>query len=216
MNESPQCCTFEENLAYPISLKKMVRKRIFTILGIAAFLAVTAGIWLGYQYLSQPALPPLNAVPTNAIALLQGANLCFAAGQLGYRRLRRTERGTDRSEAGNLAWMYLGAAVFAVVAAAVAGRPADLLALSPAAGWALLYLGLVPSGVAFYLWNRGAARVGAGSLAAANNLKVPLGVVIAWTVFGEPAPYARVLLGLAVVIGAVLWAVAEEKRPEQS
>lgn len=71
LNESPQCCTFEENLAYPISLKKMVRKRIFTILGIVAFLAVTAGIWLGYQYLSQPALPPLNAVPTNAIALLQ-------------------------------------------------------------------------------------------------------------------------------------------------
>lgn len=49
----------------------MVRKKVFTILGIVAFLAVTAGIWLGYQYLSQPALPPLNAVPTNAIALLQ-------------------------------------------------------------------------------------------------------------------------------------------------
>ncbi len=194
---------------YVVLLDDLGRRTLHPRHLAAALLSVAGAGWVAWQ-----ALPPGASWP--GIALLQGANLCFAAGQLGYRRLRRTERGTARSEAGNLAWMYLGATAFAVAAMAAAGRPADLLALTPRAGWALLYLGLLPSGVAFYLWNRGAARVGAGALAAANNLKVPLGVAVAWTVFGEPAPYARVLLGLVVVTAAVLWAVWEEKRPEQS
>ncbi|PKP26030.1 MAG: hypothetical protein CVU06_03735, partial [Bacteroidetes bacterium HGW-Bacteroidetes-22] len=49
----------------------MLRKRLFTIAGVLIFLAASVGIWLGYQHLSQPSLPPLNAVPTNAIALLK-------------------------------------------------------------------------------------------------------------------------------------------------
>lgn len=194
---------------YVVLLDDLVRHDLHPRHLAAALLSVAGAGWVVWR-----ALPPGEAWP--GIALLQGANICFAAGQLGYRRLRRTEPATARSEAGNLAWMYLGAVVFAAAALAVAGRPADLLSLTPSAGWALLYLGLIPSGVAFYLWNRGAARVGAGSLAAANNLKIPLGVAIAWTVFGEPAPYARVLLGLAVVVAAVWWAVAGEKQPEQS
>jgi hypothetical protein len=36
-------------------------------------------------------------------------------------------------------------------------------------------------------------------LAAANNLKIPLAVLIAWLVFGESAPYERVLAGLSLI-----------------
>ncbi len=49
----------------------MIRKRLFTIAGIFIFLTACIGVWLGYQHLSQPALPPINAVPANSIALLQ-------------------------------------------------------------------------------------------------------------------------------------------------
>ena len=41
----------------------------------------------------------------------------------------------------------------------------------------LLYLGLVPTAVGFWLWNKGAARTSAARLAVANNLKVPLAVL---------------------------------------
>jgi drug/metabolite transporter (DMT)-like permease len=144
--------------------------------------------------------------------LLQGANLCFAAGQVAYRRLRRAG-AIGSSDAGNVAWMYLGAALFAGAAAVVGGRPADLAGLAPDAAWALVYLGLLPSGVAFWLWNRGAARTGAGILAVANNLKIPLGVLAAWLVFGEEADRLRVLVGTAVVLlAAALSAAGNEDR----
>jgi len=150
-----------------------------------------------------------TAMPAGAdwrgIVLLQGANLCFAAGQVGYVRLKRRAAG---SEAALLGWMYLGAAVLTLAAVlagmAVGGRPL--------AGWhgqawlVLLYLGLLPTALGFYLWNKGAAQVGAGMLAVANNLKVPLAVLVSWLVFGEEAAYGRVMAGLVVIVGALFLA----------
>lgn len=156
------------------------------------------------------ALPPGGA--WTGVLLLQGANLCFAAGQVVYRRRRRAGVHGD-SDAGNLAWMYVGGAAFAALAALGFGRPADLLTLDPAAARALLYLGLLPSGVAFWLWNRGAVRSRAGVLAAANNLKIPLGIAASWLVFGEAADVPRVLIGLVVVLLAAAWAaVSKDER----
>jgi drug/metabolite transporter (DMT)-like permease len=136
------------------------------------------------------------------ILLLQGANLCFAAGQIWYPEVRRREGLADGSV---LFWMYLGAAAV----------PA-LWLLLPGGGqwtwpagdqlWVLLYLGLAPTGLGFYLWNKGSARVSAGLLAGANNLKVPLAVLVSWLVFGEQADYWRVSLGLALVVTALFMA----------
>lgn len=136
------------------------------------------------------------------VALVQGSNLCFALGQLGFPGLRRRAGG---HEAVLLAWMYQGAALLTLVAVALRGGDVR-------AGWdasallTVLYLGLVPTAAGFYLWNRGAARTGTGRLAAANNLKVPLAVLVSWWVFGETADYARMLLGLAVVTAALFLA----------
>ena len=79
------------------------------------------------------------------------------------------------------------------------GLPADT-------GPVLLYLGLVPSAAGSWLWNTGAARTTAGLLAVANNLKVPLAVIVAWLVFGETAPYLRAIGGLAVIVAALVLA----------
>jgi drug/metabolite transporter (DMT)-like permease len=150
-----------------------------------------------------------TAMPAGAdwrgIAVLQGANLCFAVGQVGFVRLKQRAQG---AEAALLGWMYLGAALLALalvlVKAAAGGRP--LAGWHGGAWWVLLYLGLLPTALGFYLWNKGAARVEAGVLAAANNLKVPLAVLVSWLVFGEAAAYGRVFFGLAVIVGALFWA----------
>ena len=77
---------------------------------------------------------------------------------------------------------------------------------------ALLYLGIIPTGLGFYLWNRGAARAGAGVLAVANNLKIPLAVLCSWLVFREQADYPRVMAGLAIVVAALF--VAGSEKPD--
>jgi drug/metabolite transporter (DMT)-like permease len=70
----------------------------------------------------------------------------------------------------------------------------------------LLYLGLIASGLGFFLWNRGATRVDAGTLAVMNNAKIPLAVACSLLFFGE-SPDAN-MLRLAISAGffaAALW-----------
>ena len=137
------------------------------------------------------------------ILLLQGSNLCFAVGQVRYGALRRRWVATD---AGLVAWMYAGAAVVTVAALPLAG----VFGAPALAGWTsrsllvLLYLGLLPTALGFWLWNRGAARVPAGFLAAANNLKVPLAVIVSWLVFREKAADAGGLAGLLLLVAALV------------
>ncbi len=136
------------------------------------------------------------------ILLLQGANLCFAAGQIFYPGARRR---SGLGEGAYLAWMYAGAVVVPALWLLVRGGGA-LDWPAPGQWVVLLYLGLAPTALGFYLWNRGAARVSAGFLAGANNLKVPLAVLVSWLVFGEHADYWRVATGLLLVVGGLFLA----------
>jgi drug/metabolite transporter (DMT)-like permease len=134
--------------------------------------------------------------------LLQASNLCFAFGQVEYRRLmRKLAWMRDRDV---FAWLYLGAA-------AVAALPLLALGVCDAAGgldarrWlVLIYLGAIPSGLAFFLWNAGARRSGAGALAVMNNAKIPLAVFVSLIVFGESASLPSLLVGAAAVLAAAV------------
>ncbi len=133
------------------------------------------------------------------VMLLQGANLCFAVGQVFFTEVDTQER---LSKSQLVAWMYLGALVVPALAIAVSGD--GLGTLPSARQWGtLVYLGLVPTALGFFLWNRGAAQVQPGFLASMNNLKVPLAVLVSWVVFGEDASYLRFGGGLALVVAAL-------------
>src|SRR5690606_11317413 len=71
----------------------------------------------------------------------------------------------------------------------------------------ILYLGLVPSGLGFFLWNVGVRRSREGTAAVLNNAKVPLAIAVSWLLF-EPFPtlhsLARTLLAL-ILITCALW-----------
>ena len=140
-------------------------------------------------------------------ALVQGANALFAAGQILYRRV---DRGTARP-AEDFAWVYLGG--FALTAAwalfTVERADADL---SSTQWLTVLYLGAVPSGLAFYVWNRGATRVSSGVLAVMNNLKIPLAVAVALAPpFRESADPTRLAASSALLALALLIAVPRGK-----
>jgi drug/metabolite transporter (DMT)-like permease len=73
------------------------------------------------------------------------------------------------------------------------------------------YLGLVASGLGFYLWNAGARRTGTGTLAVMNNAKVPLGVAASLVLFGETAEAGPLLVSLLALAFAVSLAERERK-----
>ena len=69
----------------------------------------------------------------------------------------------------------------------------------------MLYLGVLASGVCFFLWNFGAIKVNVGTLAVFNNLKVPLGVAASIFVFSEEGDFIKMIfsgifIGIAIYI----------------
>ncbi len=67
----------------------------------------------------------------------------------------------------------------------------------------LLYLGLLASGVGFFLWNVGATRVSSGVLAVFNNAKIPLAVVVSLLVFHEQTDLVRLAIGGGIMLLAL-------------
>jgi carboxylate/amino acid/amine transporter len=95
--------------------------------------------------------------------VVQGANLCFAIGQAGYKYIMEKEE-IALPQHTVFGYFYLGALCVAVIAFALLGNPDKL----PTTGlqWGILtYLGLIASGVGYFLWNKGACMVNAGALA---------------------------------------------------
>ncbi len=167
-----------------------------------ALLSVAGAAWI-----FQPDTLP-DKVP--GIVLMQLANLCFAGGQVAWRITRK--RHTGFRDIDGYALLYLGA-VLTTLPFALPFHPLAEIRLLDAGQWsALLYLGAIASGLGFFLWNAGAARVNPASLAVFNNLKIPLATLIAVTVFGEPARPERLIPGMVILIGALLWAEWAHRR----
>jgi drug/metabolite transporter (DMT)-like permease len=134
--------------------------------------------------------------------LVQLSNLCFALGQLAWRRERRRLPAAV-SDASVFALLYAGALGLALLVS-LRSTAWSAFAPSPLQWVTLAYLGLLASGAAFFWWNQGAAQVNAGTLAAFNNLKVPLGIAASLTLFGEKADLPNLLASL-LLLGAAVW-----------
>ncbi len=145
-------------------------------------------------------------------ALVQGSNLCFAAGQVAYKRTRPA-LPKEVSNASLFGWLYLGAIVAALASLFVFGDWGHF-SPSPRQWGVLAYLGVLASGACFFWWNLGALRVNTGTLAVFNNAKIPLGIACSLLFFGEHANVWR--LGISLLLLAAGVAIAEwPRRREQ-
>ncbi len=134
--------------------------------------------------------------------MVQAANVCFAAGQVGYRRLSGQLPAALPAH-GVFGWFYLGALIPSAGAFVVFGDIGRLP--SGALHWGVLvWLGVVASGLGYFLWNRGATRVDAGTLAAMNNALVPAGLLVNLLIWNRDADLLRLAAGGAIIVAA-LW-----------
>lgn len=139
--------------------------------------------------------------------LMQASNLCFAVGQIAWRRLR-PRFPAAATDASLFALPYAGALAASVLGSLPTTDWATLHVTASQIG-VLVYLGVLSSGLCFFWWNLGATRVNAGTLAVFNNAKVPLGVACSLLFFRESADLPR-LLASGALMALGVW-VAERK-----
>ena len=159
-----------------ISLFNDIISRTFTPRNfIAAFLAILGGLVVAYT-------GDDIAVKWQGILLLQGANISFATGQLLYSKIDFIDEAEKESSFFSLLYLggFLTAGLFSL-----ASVDMGKLEISKTQLYALLYLGALPSGLGFFLWNYGARRVSTGTLSAINNLTIPVGVIVSIAFYGE-------------------------------
>jgi drug/metabolite transporter (DMT)-like permease len=145
------------------------------------------------------------------ILLVQASNLCFAAGQIGWREAR-SRIDPAVKDATLFALPYAGALLASVLCSFLTTSWSDLH-LTGAQTITILYLGVLASGVCFFWWNIGATRVNVGTLAVFNNAKIPLAVACSLLFFGEHTNLARLLLGGSIMALGV-W-IAERKTGDE-
>ncbi|WP_154124596.1 carboxylate/amino acid/amine transporter [Grimontia hollisae] len=134
--------------------------------------------------------------------VVQGANLCFAIGQVGYKVVME-RAGIDVPQRTVFGLFYLGALCVALPAFLLLGNTEKLPTTHIQWG-ILVYLGTVASGLGYFLWNKGATLVNAGALAVMNNALVPAGILVNVLIWNRDADLVTLALGGAVIL-ASLW-----------
>ena len=85
----------------------------------------------------------------------------------------------------------------------LAGKSAETAATTLQWG-ILVFLGVVASGMGYFMWNYGATQVDAGTLGIMNNMHVPAGLLVNLAIWHQQPHWPTFITG-ALVILASLW-----------
>ncbi|WP_338362540.1 carboxylate/amino acid/amine transporter [uncultured Pseudoalteromonas sp.] len=170
------------------ALNKHFNPRFFAV----ALIAVLGAVAIRWEN--------LNSHFIIGLLLVQGANISFATGQVTYKRLMATNQLDDKTVFG---WFFIGALVVANACYVLFGNPSKLP--TTATQWGILiYLGIVASGLGYFLWNKGATKVNVGALAVMNNVLIPAGIIVNVLIWNKNADIIRLSIGGAIMLAALL------------
>ena len=126
--------------------------------------------------------------------LIQVANICFAFGQVMFKKWHSNNSSTDIIH--NFSQMFLGAALITSIFFISNSDNTQLLTTSNLL--ALLFLGLVSTGFGFLAWNLGATKVSNEKLALMNNVVIPIAILNSYLIFGEAIGFTLFLPALVL------------------
>ena len=184
-----------------------IRKRQFSVQYlIAALLSI-----IGAALIKVESLPAGNF--WTGFALMQIAGIAFAFGQISYRDWKCTHKSVPDSAI--FALLTLGGTICAGLFSIALADKSNLI-ITPTQWTSILYLGLVASGLGFFLWNKGATKTNPGILAVFNNAVVPLAMLFSLFIFGEISQIkseqlTRLVAGGLLIASSVLFATQSNK-----
>jgi carboxylate/amino acid/amine transporter len=159
---------------------------------LTAIIAVIGAAIIRYDHISQDFII--------GFLLIQGANIVFALGQVGYKRIIELYPLPQHQA---FAWVYLGAIFVASIGWLLFGN-AEKLPTTQLQWVVIIWLGVVASGVCYFLWNLGATKVDSGTLAIMNNLVIPTGILVNVVIWHQSIDWGRFIVGSAVIVLALL------------
>ncbi|SBS27931.1 EamA-like transporter family protein [Marinomonas spartinae] len=179
---------------YVTLLNDLLDRRLNIGFIISALLAILGAVAIRYQEVSDGYI--------KGLLIVQGANLCFAAGQVSYKRIIAKER-PDLPQRTVFGWFFLGALAVVIPCFLALGN-IHKLPTTPLQWSILVYLGVIASGVGYFAWNKGATMVNVGTLAVANNLLIPAGIFVNVVFWNHNADILRLSIGGAIILLALV------------
>ena len=170
------------------ALEKHFNPKFFII----ALIAVCGALAIRYESITSNFLMGL--------LLVQAANICFATGQVTYKRLMSNTQFDHKTVFG---WFFIGALIVATLCYLLFGNT-EQLPSTPTQWGVLIYLGIVASGLGYFCWNKGATLVNVGTLAAMNNVLIPVGIVVNVLIWNTEADILRLSIGAGIILAALL------------
>lgn len=134
--------------------------------------------------------------------LVQLANICFALGQVLYKRLKKVSIKTV-SIFTDFAFFFIGATLVTFTALVIS--PYNYTQPASINQWLLiLWLGGGASGIGYYFWNYGSTQVRVETLATMNNLVIPLGLFIEIAFFSGNYNYQSLVIGTVIIASSII------------
>jgi len=178
---------------YVTLIDDLVFRRRFTLHWLlAAIISVIGAAIIRYHSISEHFL--------TGFLLIQSANLCFAFGQVAYKRLAI---GDVQQQRQHFIFFFIGASILTLIAALLFADVNKLPDTATEIG-VLLWLGLIASGAGYFLWNYGAKQVNTGQLATMNNALIPAGLLVNLFIWGSDINIMALLAGGAIIVVSVI------------
>ncbi|MDR5611731.1 MAG: carboxylate/amino acid/amine transporter [Arsenophonus sp.] len=155
---------------------------------LSAMLAVIGAAIIRYDHLSGSFWLGLLYV--------QLANISFAIGQVGYKRMMEIYPIPQRQA---FSWFYIGACTIALFGWMIFGDVSKLPTTKIQWG-VLIWLGVGASGIGYFMWNYGTTQVDAGTLAIMNNMLVLAGLLVNFVVWQQHPDWLSFILGSSLLL----------------
>jgi len=146
----PEVLLFTVMTPLYVTLINDILDRRFNIgFALCSLLAILGAVAIRYEGVDEGFI--------KGLLIVQGANICFAAGQVGYKRVI-TKNYPDIAQRTVFGWFFLGALAVVIPCYLLLGNP-DKLPTTNVQWGILIYLGIVASTVmqTFYVWSLVAA-----------------------------------------------------------
>ncbi|WP_341222041.1 EamA family transporter [Polaribacter atrinae] len=180
---------------YITLLNDILSKRFHKRHLLTALIAVLGAAYIQYS--------SINENVFLGFIIIQGANLCFAVGQIAYKYvLKSTPELKNTPKHTIFGLFFIGAFLVALIAFFIFGSTEKLQTTSVQWG-VIIYLGAVASGLGYFFWNKGVVMVNTGSLAIMNNALVPIGLIVNLVIWNKEADIQKILIGGSLIFASL-------------